>query len=195
MIVGDVHYVFKVGSAIKLFYYDETSQKICLFGWMLRMVQTILFESTSAALNNVTATKQAAWASIGSCSVSGNVLTGSNFLSTLKLRDIISVTGGNLPGKTVTMGSFVSGKEYIITNNDGANFTSIGASMHTEGLRFVATGSGTSGQAGEAKQVDQGAQVISIVNNTTAILDRALEDTSGTMYRSSYRPDFENDTL
>jgi len=107
---------------------------------------------------------------IGSGSGSGiNYLTdwndGSkavNLVSTVGAAGNVSVTGSYTTatsawyadatsGASVTAGSFVVGKAYVITSVGTTNFVSIGAASSTVGVTFVATGVGTgTGTAGSA---------------------------------------------
>ena len=82
-------------------------------------------------------------------------------------------------GYTVTAGSFVVGKTYLITSVGTTNFVAIGAASNTVGTYFVATGAGSgTGTAELSRTVQNKLQEIFSVKDFGAIGDGSADDTS-----------------
>ena len=64
---------------------------------------------------------------------------------------VTMVATPEIVGTPLSAGSFVVGKRYIITTSGDTDFTIIGAADSTVGTIFTATGTGTSGETGEAR--------------------------------------------
>ena len=82
-------------------------------------------------------------------------------------------------GYTVTAGSFVVGKTYLITSVGTTNFVAIGAANNTVGTYFVATGVGSgTGTAELSRTVQNKLQEIFSVKDFGAVGDGSTDDTA-----------------
>ena len=75
-------------------------------------------------------------------------------VSALDISDIPKLLVQAMPyNNVVSAGSFVVGTQYVIYEVGDTNFTALGAFSNTVGERFTATGAGTAGQTGKAREL------------------------------------------